>query len=199
MWLGKPAGAAPTQPHWNTLRLNTSNCKTLYLIKQWQMKKILALLLAITLFAAAKPQPYRIHKAQAFYTVTIPGMARRDENGNTINPEPVINRFIYIECQYNGKPKIDSVFYNGILFKASIADKEETDLKIGVKNNDGYPVTFNPKKGNHIWKVYLEQQGTGKALAHKALKKIVVKGKLDKVKFSCTINEEVQLNVPDSQ
>jgi hypothetical protein len=163
------------------------------------MKKITGIFLLLLLFSTAKAQGYRIQKAQAFFTITIPGMARRDENGNTIKPEPVIGRFIYIECKYNGKPKIDSVFYNGILFKASIADKEETDLKIGIKNNDGYPVIFNPKKGNHIWKVYLEQpQGTGKALAHEVVKKIVVKGKLDKVKFSYVINEEVQLSVPDS-
>jgi hypothetical protein len=122
----------------------------------------------------------------------------RGENGNTKNPGPVINRFIYVECKYNGKPKIDSIFYNGTLFKASITDKEETVLKIGIKNNDGYPVVFNPKKGNHIWKVYLEQQGSGKTLAHDAVKKIVVKGKLDKVKFSYAIAEETQLSVPDS-
>jgi hypothetical protein len=163
------------------------------------MKKLLGLCSILMFSTACNAQTYRIQKAQAFYTVTIPGMARSDENGNTINPEPVINRFIYIECKYNSKPKIDSVFYNGILFKASVADKEETVLKIGVKNYDGYPVTFNPKKGNHIWKVYLEQQGTGKALAHEAVKKIVVKGRLDKVKFSYVINEEVQLSVPDSQ
>jgi hypothetical protein len=162
------------------------------------MKKIIGLFLLMLLFSTAKAQGYRIQKAQAFYTITIPGMARSDENGNTINPEPVVNRFIYIECKYNGKPKIDSVFYNGTMFKASVADKEETVLKIGVKNNDGYPVVFSPKKGNHIWKVYLEQQGAGKALAHEAVKKIVVKGKLDKVKFSYVITEETQLSVPDS-
>jgi hypothetical protein len=162
------------------------------------MKKLLVSCCAIIFFITGNAQSYRIQKAQAFYTITIPGMARSDENGNTINPEPVVNRFIYIECRYNSKPKIDSVFYNGTLFKASVADKEETVLKIGVKNNDGYPVVFSPKKGNHIWKVYLEQQGTGKALAHEAVKKIVVKGKLDKVKFSYVITEETQLSVPDS-
>jgi hypothetical protein len=163
------------------------------------MKKLTGLCYIMMFFTACNAQTYRIQMARAFYTVTIPGMARSDENGNRINPEPVINRFVYIECKYNGKPKIDSVFYNGTLFKASLADKEETVLKIGVKNNDGYPVTFNPKKGNHIWKVYLEQQGTGKALAHEAVKKIIIKGKLDKIKFSYTITDETQLSVPDSQ
>jgi hypothetical protein len=163
------------------------------------MKKIFVAVCLIMFVIAGNAQTNRIQKAQAFYTITIPGMARSDENGNRINPEPVINRFIYLECKYNGKPKIDSVFYNGTLFKASVADKEETILKIGVKNNDGYPVTFTPKKGNHIWKVYVEQQGTGKALAHDAIKKIIIKGKLDKTKFSYGITEEIQLSVPDSQ
>jgi nitrogen fixation protein FixH len=163
------------------------------------MKKITGFCCIMMFFMASNAQNYRIQNARAFYTVTIPGMARSDENGNTINPEPVINRFIYMECKYNSKPKIDSVFYNGILFKASIADKEDTVLKIGIKNDTGYPVIFNPKKGNHIWKVYLEQQGTGKALAHDTIKKIIIKGRLDKVKFNYVITEEIQLSVPDSQ
>ncbi len=163
------------------------------------MKKLAGLFTLMMFFIACHAQTYRMQKAQAFFTITIPGMARSDENGNRINPEPVINRFIYVECKYNGKPKIDSVFYNGTLFKASLADKEDTVLKIGVKNYDGYPVIFNPKKGNHIWKVYLEQQGTGKALPHEAIKKIIVKGRLDKIKFNYIIKEEIQLSVPDSQ
>jgi hypothetical protein len=163
------------------------------------MKKLFGVCLVMLFFNVCKAQTYRIQKAQAFYTVTIPGMARSDENGNRINPEPVINRFIYVECRYNGKPNIDSVFYNSTLFKASVADKEETILKIGVNNDTGYPVILNPKKGTHIWKVYLEQQGASKALAHEAVKKIVVKGKLSKVKFAYIIAEEIQLSVPDSQ
>ncbi len=163
------------------------------------MKKLLGICFILLFFYGCNAQTYRIQKAQAFYTVTIPGMAMSDENGNRINPQPIINRFIYLECKYSGKPKIDSVFYNSIFFKASLADKEETALKIGIKNTTGYPVTLNPKKGNHIWKVYLEQQqGTGKALAQETIKKIVVKGKLDKIKFSYSITEETQLSVPDS-
>jgi hypothetical protein len=163
------------------------------------MKKIAGICFMMMFFVSCNAQTYRIQKAWAFYTVTIPGMAMRDENGNRINPEPVINRFIYIECRYNAKPKIDSVYYNTILFAASVADKEESIQKIGVRNNDGQPVMINSKKGNHVWKITLTQQGDDKGLTHEAIKKITIKGRLDKVKFSHFVNEEIQLSVPDSQ
>jgi hypothetical protein len=160
------------------------------------MKKLLGLLATVILCFSCNAQIYRIQKAQAFYTLSFPGMAMKDENGNTINPEPIIDRFIYIECRFNGKPKIDSVFYNGILFTAAVADKAETAATIGIKNENGSPVKFNPKKGNKVWKIYLTQ-ASGNTLPHEAVKKIVIKGRLDKIKFTTAINLETQLSTPD--
>jgi hypothetical protein len=160
------------------------------------MKKLLGLLATVFLCSSCNAQIYRIQKAQAFYTVSFPGMAMKDENGNTINPEPIIDRFIYIECRFNGKPKIDSVFYNGILFTAAVAGKAETAATIGIKNENGSPVKFIPKKGNKVWKIYLTQ-ASGNTLPHEAVKKIIIKGSLDKIKFTTAIYLETQLTTPD--
>ncbi len=160
------------------------------------MKKILSLLAAVILCSSCTAQMYRIQKAQAFYTVSFPGMAMKDENGNTINPALIIDRFIYVECRFNGKPKIDSVFYNGILFTAAVADKAETAVTVGIKSENRKPVKFTPKKGNKVWKVYLTQ-ADGNTLPHEAVKKIMIKGKLDKTKFIFTIYSETQLATPD--
>ena len=160
------------------------------------MKRLLGLLAAVILCSSWNAQIYRIQKAQAFYTISFPGMAIKDENGNTINPQPIIDRFIYIECRFNGKPKIDSVFYNGILFTALVADKAETAATIGIKNENGSPVKFIPKKGNKVWKIYLTQVA-GNTLPHEAVKKIIIKGRLDKMKFTAAIYLETQLSAPD--
>jgi hypothetical protein len=160
------------------------------------MKKLLGLLAAVILCSSCDAQIYPIQKAQAFYTVSFPGMAIKDENGNTINPEPIIDRFIYIECKFNGKPKIDSAFYDGILFTAAVADKAETAITVGIKSENGKPVKFIPKKGNKVWKVYLTE-AAGNTLPHEAVKKIIIKGSLDKIKFTTAIYLETQLTTPD--
>ena len=160
------------------------------------MKKIALLLLVAFLCTYSHAQTYRVQNAKAFYTTSIPGMQRVDENGKKVDPVPMIGRFIYIECRYDGKPKVDSVFYNGVLFTASVADKEEIEKKIGIQKDNGKPVLWAAKKGNHIWKIDLVQ-ADGNTLPHKALRKITVKGKLGKVKFSYTITSETELTTPD--
>ena len=160
------------------------------------MKKLVTLFTLVILFCSCNAQIYRIQKAQAFYTVSFPGMAMKDENGNTINPQPIIDRVIYIECRFNGKPTIDSAFYNGILFTAAVTDKAETAVTVGIKSENGKSAKFIPKKGNKVWKIYLKQ-ASGNTLPHEAVKKIIIKGKLDKTKFTFAIYSETQLSTPD--
>ena len=124
-------------------------------------------------------------------------MIMKDDKGNTITPEPIIERFIFLECNYNGKLSIDSVLYNGILFSSSITEMEKTSVDIGIKKDNGQPVKLTSKKGNHIWKIEL-QQSHGKPLSHKAVKNIVIKGMLDKQKFSYKVYLETELSTPDS-
>ena len=159
------------------------------------MKKIVGLLLLVTVISTCNAQ-YRVQKAQAFFTAAMPGMAMQDENGNTINPQPIIERFIYIECRFTGKPVIDTIFYNSISFKALVANKEESTTIIGVNANNGKTINLLPKKGNKIWRVDL-QQITDTTLTHQAVKKISIKGKLGKIKFSYALNAETQLATPD--
>jgi hypothetical protein len=160
------------------------------------MKKLALLIIMVCWYGLSNAQLYKIQNAQAFFTSSIPGMQRVDDNGNKVAPEPIVTRFIYVECKFNGRPKIDSVFYNGILFNASAADKEETNFKIGIKTENGKPVLLHPKKGNHIWKIDLVQ-ADGNNLQHSVVKKITIKGKLDKTKFTTIIIAETELATPD--
>jgi len=160
------------------------------------MKRMAAVLSLLLCFCAANAQSSGIQKASAYIKVSIPGMIIRDENGNDIKPEPIIERFIYLECRSAGKPSIDSVFYNGILFIASITETGKTIVDVGVKKKNGLPVKLSSKKGNHIWKIEL-QQSTGKPLPHELVKNIIIKGMLDKKKFCYTVHTETELSTPD--
>jgi hypothetical protein len=165
------------------------------LFKNNVMKKILGVLL-LGIIASCSNAQYRIQKAQAFFTMAMPGMQMKDINGNAIDPEPIIERFIYIECKFNGKPKVDSVLYNGVLLMPAVADKEETITKIGIRKANGELINMIAKKGNHIWRIDLFQNN-GIALKPETLNKIIIKGRLAKIKFSYALSTEIELTTPD--
>lgn len=141
-------------------------------------------------------QNFRIQKAQAFYTVTMPGMARADENGNTIDPKPIIDRFIYIECAGTIKPKIDALYYGAALFTATVEDKAMTVVNAGINKLTGKPILFVPNKGNKVWKVYAVENGNETVLPVN-VKKIIIKGSVAKKIFSVILKTETELTTPD--
>ncbi|MGC4103495.1 hypothetical protein [Ferruginibacter sp.] len=160
------------------------------------MKKIFAIILLFFCWGSGQAQLFRIVRAYAFFSVSVPGMQRVDDRGNPVNPDPIIDRVIYIECRFNGRPKIDSVLYNGVLYAATVADKEENVLSIGTRQDNGKAIVLPRSKGNHIWRIDVSQL-EGKPLLHEQLKKIVLKGKLNSNKFAFTLISETQLSTPD--
>ncbi len=141
-------------------------------------------------------QNFRIQKAQAFYTFTMPGMARADENGNTIDPKPIIDRFIYIECAGTIKPKIDALYYGGVLFTATVEDKAITVVNAGTNKLTGKPILFIPKKGNRVWKFFAVENGNESILPLN-VKKILLKGSVAKKTFTVILKSETELTTPD--
>lgn len=161
------------------------------------MKKLLFIITAAFIFNDGFAQFIKVQNMQAFYTVAIPGMQRSDENGNKINPDPIYTRFILLEWRFNQKPEVDTVFYNGVACKATVVDKEETETKIGIRRADGKPVMLSPKKGNHVWRIEVEPPAGTKPIAHEIVKKIQLKGRLGKIKFSTTVTTETELTTFD--
>jgi hypothetical protein len=149
-------------------------------------------LLLVALFSSCSAQSYHIQKASAFLTVSVPGTVMVDDKGNQVPPKLITERSVFIETNYKGKPKIDSVLYNGILFTSSVADKETTSLHIGIRKDNEQPVKLTKKKGNHIWQIYLQSPADHDITY--AVKKIVVIGKLDKKVFRYSINAETELS-----
>jgi len=160
------------------------------------MKKIITIAIFLIAGYAANAQSYKIQKTYAFITNTLPGRAMTDEDGRRSRPEPVAERFIYIETNYKGQLKIDSVWYNNIYCTATITAVTEPKHKAGLRFADGTPVYIVPKKGNKLWRLQV-QPLNGTAIKQADVKKILVKGKLGNTSFRQQLAAEVELAGPE--
>ena len=160
------------------------------------MKKITGILVLAFCTVCSNAQNYKIQKAYAFVSTFTPGRAQTDENGRRINPGTVTERCIYIETNYKGKPEIDSVLYNSEVFTGPITAIKEARHNAGIKKTNGQAVIISAKKGNYLWRLDL-QKVNSTILQHEAVKKITVKGKLGKFKFSYAVTAETELKTPN--
>jgi len=159
------------------------------------MKKAAGFLFLMAFFCSCSAQTYRVQKAQAFFTVSMPGAQMVDDKGNPVAPQLITERFIYIESNYKGNPQIDSVIYGGKSFIPAVADKEEISLTIGVKKDNGQALKLRPKIGNQVWKINVDQSVNPDPTSA-SVKKIIIKGKLGKTDFKYTLNGETELEAP---
>ena len=157
------------------------------------MKKILlsAIFLCIGLSSFSQTN-CSIKKAYAFYTVTVAGTAMADENGNTINPEPVINRFIYIEWSGKKKPVIENVMYAKMTYAAGISAVTGKSVIPGdnIGNNKEHKIFAN--KSNSIWKIEIHQSADNKN-TEQGCKNIIIKLKGTDKTCEYKLTKETQL------
>jgi hypothetical protein len=146
---------------------------------------------------ATTAQTYKIQKAWAFVTESMPGRVMQDESGNTINPQPIIQRFIYIETNSKNPITADSVWYNGTLYTTTATLITQAKHQAGIIYTDGKPVFISPKKGNRLWRIDVQPATPQKFTAAATVKKIIVKGKLGNNRFTQTITAETRLNGPE--
>ena len=160
------------------------------------MKKITGILVLVLFTVCCNAQHFKILKAYAFVSSFTPGRAQTDEDGRRINPGPVTERVIYLETNYKGTPVIDSVMYNSEFFTGTITAIKEARYNAGIKKANGQAVIIVPKKGNYIWRLDLQKVNDNKP-EHEAVKKITIKGKLGKFKFSYPLTAETALKTPN--
>ena len=120
------------------------------------MKKIIIFLLllppVLTSFAQVN---CNVKQAHAFYTVSMPGMAMVDENGNTIPPVPTITRYIYFEWSGVKEPSIETVLYDKTAQSVEYSSFDSTSVipVIDYGNNSDHKITA--KKCNRIWVIQI--------------------------------------------
>jgi hypothetical protein len=162
------------------------------------MKKTVSVFLFLAAMIAVNAQTYKIQKAWAFVTESMPGRVMADEHGHTITPQPKIERFIYIETNYRNQPKIDSVIYNTAVYKATLTAVKQTKHQAGIIFADGKAVYINVKKGNKLWRIDVEALKET-PLPGGAVKKITLKGKLGATSFKQVLYSETRLAGPEYQ
>jgi hypothetical protein len=135
----------------------------------------------------------RIQRAYAFFTSSTPGMIRVDENGNPVKPDPIIERFIYIECPGTKTPVITTVLYNKTAYTPGIARVDEMNVHVGKKNENGQEIVLTPKKGDRFWKLTLEDPN-GRVPADAG--NIIIQGKTGGKTYKFYVYKEIQLLAP---
>lgn len=160
------------------------------------MKRISSLILLCVVTLASTAQTYKIQKALAFVTESMPGRVMQDESGNTITPQPITERFIYIETNCKTPVTADTVWYNGRLYKTTATLITQAKHQAGINYTDGKPIFITPKKGNKLWRIDV-QPAAPQTFAAGTVKKIIVKGKLCGNSFKQTITTETRLNGPE--
>lgn len=161
------------------------------------MKIFFTIGMALIVFSASA-QSYKIQKAWAFVTESMPGVRpMTDENGKEIKPTPIIERFIFIETNYKAEPKIESVLYDGKQYQSTISVINEKKCQAGSIYSNGKPFYITPKKGNKLWRIVIT---TDAAMpASNEVKLITLKGKLGNSSFKQTLYSETRLTGPEYQ
>ncbi len=120
------------------------------------MKKIvLAISFLAILFTSCGQNNCTIKRGYAFYTVSMPGMIMRDDNGNEVAPIPSVQRFIYIECSGTKMPLIETVLYDNIPLKTTITSAIGSTITVGKNFQHGEDYKLTAARGNQFWKIDL--------------------------------------------
>lgn len=143
-----------------------------------EMKKLLSTIGLFTCILAAEAQPKcNLHKAYAWFTVSIPGTQMVDENGNRVPPVLQVSRFIYLDWKGNNKPVIETVYYNNVAFTAIPEKANGNTVSVGKDLDNEKNIVIKAKKGYTLWKLAL-QPVVDKPQDPAGCKNIVIKLKL---------------------
>ena len=160
------------------------------------MKKIELSLIAVCvlILSSCAQKISAVKNIYPFIIVSTPGRAMADDNGNTINPKPIIERFIYIECKGANQPLIDTILYNGNTFKPVLTKVEGQSVQAGINDNNGEPVMIKTAKGNTLWRIELQTTGSKELAVMKTSFSLQIKSSGKKYVYSKT---ETKLRGPD--
>ncbi len=139
--------------------------------------------------------PAVIKSGYAFYTMTLPGMQRVDENGNKVNPGFSKERIIYLEIQSAAIFSVETVCYGDLVIKKFDVDPAQNPTNAGVDNKSGKVITIRAAKKFSLWKITIPATNVDGA---REKMPILIKFKYQKKQFSFLIKNEIHLFAPDS-
>jgi hypothetical protein len=161
------------------------------------MKKKACLLFLTMATLQLFAQPHKITRAWAFVTESVPGVSMVDDNGNTVDPTPIIERIIYLETSSKQAPIITTVKYGATNFTvSSITCVNEAKHNVGIDYKKGTPIFLTAKTGNKIWRLSTEPAMTKTVNAAPTIN-IIITGKLGKKIFKQLLKTETRLVGPE--
>ena len=160
-------------------------------------KSVIILMLAGFFFVSGFAQTApKIQRAYAYYSMSIPGMAMQDDNGNTIDPVITIDRIIYVESPGTKMPDIRSVSYNKVEYKVVVSRVNERIVHVGKRAENGKEIMLSARRGSIFWKLDLQlMKETDKA--PREVKYIDIWGRADRRVYNFHLYNETKLLVPD--
>jgi hypothetical protein len=159
------------------------------------MRKFLFSLISAAVFLFSCAQPRKIHKGWAFSKQSIPGIERKNINGQPVYTPGETLHFIYLETKGKNKPVVDSVFLNGRLMSAGVYPVGSDRSKVGIRKEDGRPLILQPDTGNSLWRIELTAFPK-ETIDEKSTEKIRIKGKIGGKPFVFSTDREILLE-PD--
>lgn len=129
--------------------------REVFLCNLYRMKRIILLsVFCLALLNSEAQSKCSIYKANAYFTVSMPGTVMVDEQGNQVRPAPTVQRFIYLECIGTKRPVIQAITYNNIPFTPAMPESfPGSSILAGKRNEDEKEIMLKPRKGNRIWKI----------------------------------------------
>ena len=152
---------------------------------------LVSLLLATVLISCSQTNT-SIKRGYAFYTVNLPGMIMKDEDGRDIQPKLNLDRFIYIECSGTTMPIIESISYDNKPMKYELTRVQGKVVSVGKILLNGSDYTITTKKGYTIWKIDLVVADEN-VLINRGCKNIIIKTRLGKKIIKFYLYKETEL------
>ena len=152
---------------------------------------LVSLLIATVLISCSQTNA-SIKRGYAFYTVNIPGMIMKGEDGRDIEPKLNLDRYLYIECGGIKMPVIESISYDNKPMKYELTRVEGTTVSAGKTQLNSSDYTITTKKGNTLWKIDLAASDEN-VLINKGCKNIIIKTRMGKKLTKFYLYKEIEI------
>lgn len=97
----------------------------------------------------------RIIKGYVFYKLSLPGLNKMDEYGNSLSKIDT-TYFIYLVTTINAQPQIETVRFAHYTFSPSIIRLNEKLVIAGKEKNSNHYIRIEAGPGESIWRIDLQ-------------------------------------------
>ncbi len=163
------------------------------------MKKLLFLFLLVASIAACGQLNKTVVKANAYYTIPIPGTIMVDESGKQVPPPRTKVYTVYLEIK-GTLPQWTKAWVDGKCFTLFQHSITHDSINIGKRYADDKKIVMKASKGNALVQLDLSPDDTEKKPPQKlGINELLLQGKLKGKPFFYKTSNLVELTSPEYQ